>query len=151
MEYHKSIICTQSAYFEKAFQGSFIEGNSSVLTFSDGSGAAYWRIFEYLYTGDYSDDLKLQRKLQDLWTCDSHQECIREIYTSTPHSDLAMRYAVVEVAKVHTIELGEKAVFKDLIREGGDSAVQYFESVIFSASVMTSKTYSTGFFDTSIR
>jgi hypothetical protein len=49
---HKAVICTQSAYFEKAFQGSFIEGNSSVLTFSDGSGAAYWRIFEYLYSGD---------------------------------------------------------------------------------------------------
>jgi hypothetical protein len=50
--------------------------------------------------------VKLQRKLQDLWTCDSLPECIREIYTSTPHNDLAMRSAVVEVAKVHTIDLG---------------------------------------------
>jgi len=54
---HKSVICTQSAYFEKAFQEGFNEGSSRVLTFNDGSGAAHWRIFEYLYTGDYSDDL----------------------------------------------------------------------------------------------
>jgi hypothetical protein len=53
---HKSVICIQSAYFEKAFQDVFIEGSSGVLTFNDGSGAAYWRVFEYLYTGDYSDD-----------------------------------------------------------------------------------------------
>jgi len=54
---HKSIICTQSAYFEKAFQEVFVEGTSGVLTFNDDSGAALWRIFEYLYTGDYSDEL----------------------------------------------------------------------------------------------
>ena len=54
---HKPIICIQSAYFDKAFQEGFVEGSSGVLTFNDDSGAAYWRIFEYLYTGDYSDDL----------------------------------------------------------------------------------------------
>jgi hypothetical protein len=54
---HKSIICTQSLYFENAFQEAFVEGSSGVLKFNDGSGAAYWRVLEYLYTGDYSDDL----------------------------------------------------------------------------------------------
>jgi hypothetical protein len=54
---HKSVICLQSAYFEKAFQETFDEGISGVLTFNNGSGAAHWRVFEYLYTGDYSDEL----------------------------------------------------------------------------------------------
>jgi hypothetical protein len=54
---HKSVICTQSAYFEKAFQNAFVEGSAGVLTFDNDSGAAHWRVFEYLYTGDYSDDL----------------------------------------------------------------------------------------------
>ena len=54
---HKSVICTQSEYFEMAFQEAFIEGSSGVLTFDKGSGAAHWRVLEYLYTGDYSDDL----------------------------------------------------------------------------------------------
>ena len=47
----------QSAYFEKAFQESFAEGSSGELRFNDGSGAAHWRVLEYLYTGDYSDDI----------------------------------------------------------------------------------------------
>ena len=54
---HKSVICTQSLYFEKAFQESFVEGSSGELRFNDGSGAAHWRVLEYLYTGDYSDDI----------------------------------------------------------------------------------------------
>ncbi|EOA85871.1 hypothetical protein ACJQWK_02967 [Exserohilum turcicum] len=158
-------VCTQSEYLEKAFQDSFAEGSSGVLAYNDGSEAAYWRVFEYLYTGDYPDNLshdieddpallkeprvyaladmffledlkavaiaKLQHKLQDLWTNDSFPECIREIYATTPANDLGMRSAVVEIAKDHIKELGSKSIFKDLIREGGDFVVQYFESAIF--------------------
>ncbi|KAH8702856.1 hypothetical protein GQ44DRAFT_732657 [Phaeosphaeriaceae sp. PMI808] len=54
---HKSVICTQIEYFDKAFEGGFVEGSSKTITFGQGSGAAYWRVFEYLYTGDYLDDL----------------------------------------------------------------------------------------------
>lgn len=54
---HKFVICTQSSYFEKAFRDAFAEGRSGELTFKDGKGAAYWRVFEYLYAGDYSEDL----------------------------------------------------------------------------------------------
>jgi hypothetical protein len=70
---------------------------------------------------------KLQQKLQDLWTTDSFPECVREIYASTPNSDRTIRPVVVKVAKIHVHELGNKAIFKDLIREGGDFAVDYFE------------------------
>ncbi|KAF2187414.1 hypothetical protein K469DRAFT_489988, partial [Zopfia rhizophila CBS 207.26] len=162
---YKFIIRRSTAYFEKAFQEAFVEGSLGMLTFNDGSGAAHWRVLEYLYNGDYSDDIsnnfeddppllkdprvyaladmfflddlkalstaKLQLKLQDLWTSDLFPECIREIYASTPDNDRAMRAAVVEVASVHVHELGMKAIFKDLIREGGDFAVEYFESTIF--------------------
>jgi hypothetical protein len=54
---HRSVICTQSKYFENAFQEVFVEGSSGVLTFNNNKGAAHWRVFEYLYTSDYSDDL----------------------------------------------------------------------------------------------
>ncbi|KAH9873079.1 hypothetical protein J1614_005476 [Plenodomus biglobosus] len=171
---HRSVICTQSEYFEKALQEAFAEGSSGVLKYDIGSGAAHWRAFEYLYTGDYSDDLshdfkddpallkeprvyaladmfflkdlkalataKLKQKLQDLWADDSFPECIREVYATTPDGDHAMRSAVVEVAKVHVKKLGKKAVFKDLIHEGGDFTVQYFESVIFPATPAVSST-----------
>jgi hypothetical protein len=73
---------------------------------------------------------KLQGKLQTLWTSDSFPECVREIYSSTPDSDRTMRSAVFEVAKTHIRELGKKTIFKDLICEGGDFAVDCFESVL---------------------
>jgi hypothetical protein len=83
---------------------------------------------------------KLQQKLQKLWISDSFPECIREVYATTPESDRAMRSAVVEVARDHVIELGKKVVFKDLIREGGDFVVQYFESVVFPGPPTVSST-----------
>ncbi|KAF2801630.1 uncharacterized protein BDZ99DRAFT_220305 [Mytilinidion resinicola] len=48
---------------------------------------------------------------KELWTSDSFPECIREVYTTTPESDCAMRSAVVKVAKNHVRELGKKCRF----------------------------------------
>ncbi|KAF9728662.1 hypothetical protein PMIN04_012955 [Paraphaeosphaeria minitans] len=62
---HKAIICIQSEYFEKAFQDKFVEGSSRTISFREGSGAAYWRVFEYLYTGDYLDELSTDRLEDD--------------------------------------------------------------------------------------
>jgi hypothetical protein len=55
---HKSVICTQSEYFETAFHEVFHEGDTGVLAFDHGSAAAHWRVFEFLYTGGYSEELK---------------------------------------------------------------------------------------------
>ncbi|KAH7119537.1 hypothetical protein B0J11DRAFT_590431 [Dendryphion nanum] len=57
----KSVICTQSEYFDKAFKERFIEGNSGRISFKEDSGAAYWRVFEYLYTGDYSEEMSTNK------------------------------------------------------------------------------------------
>ena len=69
--------------------------------------------------------LKLQKELRNSWRNDSFPECVREIYETTPDSDRAMRSAVVEVARAHTQQLGEVAVFRALLREGGDFAVDF--------------------------
>ncbi|KAF2245066.1 hypothetical protein BU26DRAFT_578667 [Trematosphaeria pertusa] len=37
---HKSVICIQSEYFDKAFQSAFVERTLQKLTFNGGSGAA---------------------------------------------------------------------------------------------------------------
>lgn len=84
---------------------------------------------------------KLKAKLQDLWTSDSFPTCVREVYDITPNSDRAMRSAVVEVAGLHKHELGKKAIFKDLIYEGGDFAVDYFESIAFLRPDDASKSF----------
>lgn len=54
---HKSVICIQSPYFENAFKEKMVEGITGELKFEQGSGPAYWRVFEYLYTGNYSKEL----------------------------------------------------------------------------------------------
>ncbi|KAI1001651.1 hypothetical protein K3495_g6548 [Podosphaera aphanis] len=58
---HQIVICDQSEYFERALiqngPQQFIEAETKTIEFKEGSGAAYWRVFEYLYTGDYSDQL----------------------------------------------------------------------------------------------
>jgi hypothetical protein len=57
---HRFVICVQSRYFAKAFQDKkFIEGDTGEIKFDDGSAVAHWRVFEYLYTGDYSDNLNV--------------------------------------------------------------------------------------------
>jgi len=41
------------------------------------------------------------------------------------------------VARVHARELGKKVMFKDLIREGGEFAVDFFESITYQEPLRT--------------
>ena len=54
---HQLVISIQSKYLEKVIQERLVEGSSVILNFQEESGPAYWRVFEYLYTGDYLDHL----------------------------------------------------------------------------------------------
>ena len=63
----------------------------------------------------------------DLWISDLFPECIREIHAFTTNNDRVMRAIVGELAGDHAHELGKKDIFKDLIREGGDFAVENLE------------------------
>ena len=53
---HCLVICSQSKYFAKAFQDKFLEGEQRQIKFDNDSAAAHWRVFEYLYFGDYSEN-----------------------------------------------------------------------------------------------
>lgn len=55
---HKFVVCIQSMHLNVFFGGE----SSQVLKFDDRSVTAYWRVFQYLYTGDYSDDLSNEFK-----------------------------------------------------------------------------------------
>ncbi|KAF2193629.1 hypothetical protein K469DRAFT_239450 [Zopfia rhizophila CBS 207.26] len=163
---HRLIICLQSPYFTKALKEAFVEGSTGAIEFQEGSGIAHWRVFEYLYTGNYSDSLsnkdfeedpelckdlrvyvladmffledlkalaleKFKRNLEDLWMSDSFPECVREVYKSTYERDHALRSVVVEVAATHAHDLGSNGIFKDLVYEGGDFVVDYFEKLLY--------------------
>ncbi|KAI0998393.1 hypothetical protein K3495_g9800 [Podosphaera aphanis] len=76
---HQTVICSQSEYFEKALQeGSqqFLEAGTKTIEFKEGSGAAYWRVFEYLYTGNYSDKLTTTELTDDLNVLKDVRVCV---------------------------------------------------------------------------
>jgi hypothetical protein len=52
---HQFVISVQSPYLANAIQAAFSSTGTRTLTFPDGSGIAHWRVFGYLYSGDYSD------------------------------------------------------------------------------------------------
>ncbi|KAL2002760.1 hypothetical protein VTN02DRAFT_6039 [Thermoascus thermophilus] len=56
LQAHSVVLSLHSEHFEKAFKSGFKEGASKEFTFDDGSAHAYWRVFEYMYTGQYSVD-----------------------------------------------------------------------------------------------
>jgi hypothetical protein len=54
---HKVVLCTQSKEMEELFDKNPNKEKPNVLTLNEGSGAAHWRLIEFLYTGDYSDEM----------------------------------------------------------------------------------------------
>tara|TARA_R110002003_G_scaffold2979_1_gene24742 strand:+ start:7584 stop:7859 length:276 start_codon:yes stop_codon:yes gene_type:complete len=73
--------------------------------------------------------LKLQTKLKELWASDEFPTCIRKVYASTSHASFHMRLAVLKSATAHAIDLSTKEVFTNLLREGGDFAVEYVNAL----------------------
>lgn len=59
---HQLVLCIQSINFEQAFQNRLVKSSSGILSFHEGNGAAHWRIFGFLYIGDYSDQLSTQER-----------------------------------------------------------------------------------------
>lgn len=72
---------------------------------------------------------RFQENLKRLWMSNLFPECIREVYASTQNSDSKMRSAVVEIATAHARELGEKEIFRELLMDGGDFAVEYVSNL----------------------
>ena len=55
---HRFVVCIQSKFFHNAFcEDNFAEGETKTMKLDAATEAAYWRVFEYMYTGDYPDQL----------------------------------------------------------------------------------------------
>ena len=50
------MLASQSKYFKKALESPMKEGIEKKFEFSEGSMHAHWRLFEYIYKGEYSHD-----------------------------------------------------------------------------------------------
>jgi BTB/POZ domain len=53
---HSLVLCIRSPYFADALKGEFVEGKTREFTYAEDSPHALWRVFQYIYTGDYSDE-----------------------------------------------------------------------------------------------
>lgn len=76
---------------------------------------------------------KLQQRLQCNWNSATFPDCAREVYACTRESDREIRSAVANAARIHAQQLWNSAGFKDLIREGGDFAVDFAAPAIRSS------------------
>lgn len=50
------MLTAQSSYFKRALLGEMQEGKTRKFEYSEGSMHAYWRVFEYMYKGTYSEE-----------------------------------------------------------------------------------------------
>ncbi|KAF2189908.1 hypothetical protein K469DRAFT_723743 [Zopfia rhizophila CBS 207.26] len=146
---HRLVLCLQSPYFTKALQVAFAEGSMRTIEFQEGSGIAHWRVFEYLYTGNYSDGLSSKDFEEDPELCkDLRVYALADMFFLEDLKALALEKfkrnlgelwmsdsfleCVWEVAATHAHDLGSKEIFKDLICEGEDFVVDYFPQLLVS-------------------
>ncbi|KAI0999911.1 hypothetical protein K3495_g8290 [Podosphaera aphanis] len=64
---HQFIVCARSKYFRKVVQDKPVwssPGQPTLIEYNNKNGPAYWRAFEYIYNGTYSDQLST-KKLND--------------------------------------------------------------------------------------
>ena len=52
---HRLILSARSGYFKKAFGAGLSEAETKEFKFDSGYEHAYFRVFQFMYTGDYSD------------------------------------------------------------------------------------------------
>ncbi|KAI0449638.1 BTB/POZ domain-containing protein [Xylaria acuta] len=56
---HSVVLATQSPFFQKALSKNFREGKTKQFHFENveiGSAHSHWRVFEYMYTGNYAEE-----------------------------------------------------------------------------------------------
>lgn len=53
---HYAVLGVRTPYFDKAKEHGFKEGETNEYRFPDHSAHALWRVLQYFYTGDYSDE-----------------------------------------------------------------------------------------------
>ncbi|OBT81355.1 hypothetical protein VE02_10214 [Pseudogymnoascus sp. 03VT05] len=53
---HQVVLGTRSPYFDDALRSEFKEGITHEFTYDEESPHALWRVLQYMYTGNYTDE-----------------------------------------------------------------------------------------------
>lgn len=61
---HSLVLVVGSKYFDTALRSGLQEGETKIFNFNEGHEHAHWRVFHYLYTGNYSDEADQHLKVE---------------------------------------------------------------------------------------
>jgi hypothetical protein len=78
---------------------------------------------------------QFESQLQQLWASETFPECIREVYRTSIQSPAALRTIVIDVTVQNRVGLLQKRAFKDLLREGGDFALDLVQELTINPPV----------------
>jgi BTB/POZ domain len=53
---HRLVLASASSYFDRALRADYVETESKEFRFHEHGSHALWRVFEYMYTRNYSDE-----------------------------------------------------------------------------------------------
>ncbi|KAI1421352.1 BTB/POZ domain-containing protein [Xylaria sp. FL1777] len=122
---------------EYMYTGSYSEEPAEVLDTEDDheliKDVRVYVTAEFFMLDDLKEHAlqKFKSKLKQLWVSELLVDCIREIYSSTTVSEYGLRNAVVEIVRSNWRELWGKKAFRDLIRAGGDFAVDLMDKLCY--------------------
>ncbi|UQC77421.1 uncharacterized protein CLUP02_02889 [Colletotrichum lupini] len=133
---HGLVLAAHSPYFKKALKGNFQESESKTFRFREGSAHAYWRVFEFMYTNNYSEEVESIEAQDDADELMKHvQVYVLADFFLMPElksfaverlkpklEELRIRDAILRVVKINLDSLWSKKTFRDLVYEGGDFA-----------------------------
>ncbi|KAI1502474.1 hypothetical protein F5X99DRAFT_156131 [Biscogniauxia marginata] len=111
---HGLVLAVQSPFFKKSLGGNFQESKTKQFRFTEGSAHAHWRVFEYMYTGNYSEGPSKLLDVQD----DSELVKDVRVYTTADFflMDELKAYAL-DKFKSKLQQLWVSELFVDCIRE----------------------------------
>ncbi|GIZ45579.1 hypothetical protein CKM354_000873900 [Cercospora kikuchii] len=136
---HRNIVCSQSAFFEKAVEGRFMEATTGVVDLPDDDAHAVQALLGYYYCGGY------QELLPKKWRSQGLVDAVKAIYATSTATKVGMRLRAGDIL------LNNYSKFKD--GEAFENRQAVFQGAEFVTEVLhrqMNERYWTGMLHTTV-